>query len=150
MRKTTHFQTLAFLKKKMPIVFSGGFRGGPFSPEIYHQMLVILKIWDPKYVHFFPFWGMPPPLFKISGSPTGIGWYQRGYGKATIQEILVHLVNYMCSIFSSLFIMKDQIISMINNLISCRNSSYLPRIDVRVLAWSLKIAQEKSLIKCQN
>jgi hypothetical protein len=35
---------------------------------------------------------------------------QRGYVKATLWEIL--LINYMCSIFSSLFIMKDQIISM--------------------------------------
>jgi hypothetical protein len=40
----------------------------------------------------------------------------RGYVKATLQEILI--VNYVCSVFSSLFTMKDQIISMKLFLIS--------------------------------
>jgi hypothetical protein len=47
---------------------SGGFRGGkpppPFSTEIYHQMLVKLKIRDPNYVIFCYFGGCP-----LSGAP---------------------------------------------------------------------------------
>jgi hypothetical protein len=42
----------------------------PLSPEIYHQMLVKLKIWDPKYVNFFLIWEVSPLLFEISGSAT--------------------------------------------------------------------------------
>jgi hypothetical protein len=38
------------------------------------------------------------------------GRYLSGYVKATLREIL--LINYVCSIFLSLFIMKDKIISM--------------------------------------
>jgi hypothetical protein len=41
---------------------AGGPAPPPFSPEIYHQMLGKLKIWDPKYVIFFLFWGPPPFL----------------------------------------------------------------------------------------
>ena len=36
--------------------------------EIYHQMLVKLKIWDPKYVNFLLFRGVGPPFW--SGSPS--------------------------------------------------------------------------------
>jgi hypothetical protein len=53
---------------------SGGFRGwgSPppfFSPEIYYQMLVKLKVWDPKYVNVLQFQGISP-LFLFSGSAT--------------------------------------------------------------------------------
>jgi hypothetical protein len=41
----------------------------------------------------------------------------------------------------------NEVIPHINNLILCRHSSYLPWIDMHVLAWRLKIAQKKSLIK---
>jgi hypothetical protein len=44
----------------------------------------------------------------------------------------------------------NEVISHIINLILCWNSSYLPLIYAHVLAWRLHIAQEKSLIKCQN
>jgi hypothetical protein len=39
----------------------------------------------------------------------------------------------------------DEIVPHINNLILCRDSSYFPGIDAHVLAWRLKIAQEKCL-----
>jgi hypothetical protein len=42
--------------------------------------------------------------------------HSRGYVKTTLREILV--VIYVCSIFPSLFIMKDQIISMKLSFIS--------------------------------
>jgi hypothetical protein len=34
----------------------------PLSPEIYHKMLVKLKISDQKYVNFFAFSGVAPPF----------------------------------------------------------------------------------------
>jgi hypothetical protein len=76
----------------------------------------------------------------------------RGYVKATLPEILV--VNYVFNLFIAIhnegpdYI--NEVIVHINNLILCRNWTYLPWIDARVLVWHLKIAQEKSLIKCQN
>jgi hypothetical protein len=51
-------------------LYSGGFRGeprgpGPFSSEIYHQMLVKLKIWYTNLVIFFLFRGVGPPLWNF-------------------------------------------------------------------------------------
>ena len=49
--------------------FRGGFRGPsptPFSPKIYHKMLVKLKIWDRKIREvFFLFLSCPPPLSQL-------------------------------------------------------------------------------------
>jgi hypothetical protein len=41
----------------------------PFSLEIYHKMLVTLKILDQKYLHFFAIERVGPP-FEIAGSAT--------------------------------------------------------------------------------
>jgi hypothetical protein len=55
--------------------FSGGFRGGrgpspiPFSPEIYHLMLVKLKISDPKYIIVLLFLRGRPPLSGAAPPP---------------------------------------------------------------------------------
>jgi hypothetical protein len=39
------------------------------SPDIYHQMLVKLKIWDPKYVDFFCYFGGWAPFLKFLDPP---------------------------------------------------------------------------------
>jgi hypothetical protein len=72
---------------------SRGFRGPPPpSPEIHHQMLVKLEIWDPKYVNVLLFRGVPPFLER---SPFRNFWIPYWMGEKPLLAPIFYLTWFI-------------------------------------------------------